>query len=112
MQQRGVIITAIILAIILAGALWYTLTRDNTADPELTASPTPSPAVAFESITPAPEAAAPTVTPVNVAVGQSSDSVSPTAASGTQENILTALAVVTLAGAWYLARTITRSQQF
>ncbi len=99
MQQRGVIVTAVVLALILASALWYTLTRDNSAIEPTTPSPTP---VAIESPgpvavieTPTPVASMPTPIPT-----AETNAVAPTAPSGTTTNVVTVALLMMAAGLW------------
>ena len=109
MQQRGVIVTAVILALILAGALWYTLTRDTSNGAELIATPTPSPFIAIENTVPVPEELPPIGETAREATEESGTAVSPTAASGTRENMVALLTITTGAGLWSLTRTLRRA---
>lgn len=108
MQQRGVITTAVILALILAGALWYTLTRNNSSQPEVT--PTPSP-VAIASPTPASDVPAISIATPDVlpATTTESTSVSASAPTGPAENIVVGLAAITLVGLWQLSENLRRA---
>lgn len=106
MQQRGVITTAVILALILAGALWYTLTRDNTSQPEVT--PTPN-EVTVASPTPISNVPASVATPEFIpAVATPSEPVTTSAPTGPTENIVVGLGAITLMGLWQLSKNLRR----
>lgn len=109
MQQRGVITTAVILALILAGTLWYTLTRDNGSEPEVT--PTPS-EVTIVSPTPTPignSATTNTTSPeVLPPITYESTPVVASAPTGSTENIVAGLVSLTVVGLWQLSKSIRR----
>lgn len=106
MQQRGIIATAIFLAIILAAALWYSLTR-NPEEEIVVASPAPSIFVPFagEGTPLQIQEVLPSVLP---AQDQVMSDVAPSAASGTTEYVIALLAIASIGGAWQLARTTRR----
>lgn len=100
MQQRGVIVTAVVLALILAGALWYTLTRDNSAIEPTT--PTPTPVTIEESpepvtITETPTPIVPITTPIPT---PETNAVAPTAPSGTTTNVVAIALLMMATGLW------------
>jgi len=107
MQQRNVIVTAVLLAIILAGFLWYGLSREtdvttfNTTTTTPIITSTPDQNVALIN-TPEVPAITPQNTPVNVA----GTPIQPTAGSGTSENIIISTLAITLASAVYFVRAL------
>lgn len=108
MQQRGVIVTAVILALILAGALWYTLTRD-VANP-LTLTPTPT-EVPLESPAPTPDNLIAVASPdpgIVPAPTVESTSVSATAPTGMAENMIAGIGSVTVIALWQLSKSLRR----
>jgi hypothetical protein len=103
MQPRGVIVSAILLAVILAGVLWYSVTRNNTEEIALE-SPTPTPIVTESSPTPTPEQpgiagsiSTPTPRPAAVA---------PTVATGPADYALPLLTLTLIAGGLGLRRAL------
>ncbi|MEX1997504.1 MAG: hypothetical protein WEA04_02390 [Candidatus Andersenbacteria bacterium] len=112
MQPSGVIITAIVLALVLAGALWYSLTREEGA--ELVASPTPTPLEELAPLLP-PEEQRPAAEPdldstTTLPVATSTQvAVPPTAQSGTGETTLLLAAVALLGGGWHLLKRLRRA---
>lgn len=103
MQQQGVIITAVALALILAGALWYAIARDAGDKSPATVIPTPT---VQEPPPPTPEPVStqpslPEVLPPSTA--KPSD-VAPTATLGAAENMVALLVAITAVSGWQLVR--------
>lgn len=107
MQQRNVIIVAVLLALLLAGLLWYGLSREADVTTFNTATSTPTNTeVPGENITgvSAPDGQAPV--PQNSPAIVAGTDIQPTAGSGTSENILIATIVITLISGAYFVRAL------
>jgi hypothetical protein len=103
MQPRGVIVSAILLAVILAGVLWYSVTRNNTDEISLE-SPTPTPAVTEASPTPTPEQ--PTIAGSISSPTPRPTAVAPTVATGPADYALPLLTLTLIAGGIGIRRAL------
>jgi hypothetical protein len=100
MEQRNVVITAIVLALILAGILWYTLSQDSITEEALA---TPTPTVLGEQNVGDPNVEQPAQNydnlPDTLPESTPASAVQPTATSGPTENIIALMVLAMLLGA-------------